>query len=64
MAGKNRGNRRIEVGLRAVVSLFQDVLRAKQRVQLTGLIGAHIQIRTRFVEFEVATLRATEPPSI
>ena len=48
---------------RVVVPLWQGWVRAYQRVQLTGLIGAQIQVRTRFVESEVATLRATELPS-
>ncbi len=37
--------------------------RADIGLQLTGLIGAQIQVRTRFVEFEVAALGATHPPS-
>jgi hypothetical protein len=62
MASESKGNRCIEVGLRVVVPLWQGGVRAQQRVQLTGLLGAQIQVRTRFVESEVATLGATEPP--
>jgi hypothetical protein len=62
MTSESKGSRCIEVGLRAVVPLWQGGVRAQQRVHLTRLIGAQIQVRTRFVESEVATLGATEPP--
>ena len=40
MASESKGNRCIEVGLGAVVPLWQGGVRAQQRVVLTGLIGA------------------------
>jgi hypothetical protein len=43
MASQSKGRRCIEVGLRAVVPLWQGGVRAQQCVQLTGLIGAQIK---------------------
>jgi hypothetical protein len=62
MASESKGNRCIEVGLRAVVPLWQGGVRAQQRVPVDWANRRTNQVRTRFVESEVATLGATEPP--